>query len=132
MNKTGRCSSMDLITERIKCPRCGSSKAAGLSRYVCGSYYLEGTTLFRQTVECAAEETKHLRKELAETEEELNTVKTLLSDILPLAMSASCRYSDHPEADVSQHCCDWGPIVDRICVSLGRGGEVPGSKEVPS
>lgn len=52
-----------------------------------------------------------------------NDILPLLSDILPLAMGASCMYHDHPEADESVHCCDWGPIVDRICTALGR--EIP-------
>jgi len=63
---------------------------------------------------------KFAEEKLAETEGELATAQTLLSDILPLAMGASCMYHDHPEADIGQHCCDWGPIVDRICKALGR------------
>ena len=61
-----------------------------------------------------------LSEKLDETEKELTTARTLLADILPLAMGASCRYSDHPEADIGQHCCDWSPVVDRICKALGR------------
>jgi hypothetical protein len=68
-------------------------------------------------------------KQLNKTEKELTTARTLLADILPLAMGASCRYSDHPEADIGQHCCDWGPIVDRICTALGR--EIPEGADKP-
>lgn len=47
-------------------------------------------------------------------------MRELLIDILPLAMGASCMYDDHPDADPTVHCCEWGPVVDRICKVLGR------------
>lgn len=57
--------------------------------------------------------------------EKFDRADKLLKDILPLAMGASCAYRDHPEADPTQHCCDWNQFVERICDVLGGGRPTP-------
>lgn len=47
-------------------------------------------------------------------------LRELLADILPLAMGASCAYNGSPEADRTQHCCDWSGVVEDIYDVLGR------------
>jgi hypothetical protein len=40
----------------------------------------------------------------------------LKSEILPLAMGASCKYQQTKEAHPTVHCCDWTRVVDEIQV----------------
>lgn len=54
----------------------------------------------------------------------IERMQNLLEEILPLAMGASCTYNGRPEADRTQHCCDWSGVVEDICDVLGL--EAPG------
>ena len=116
------------------CPKCWSKQrdvciSGGdiVITYECGSSRIKNGHYVMRSNKCEIaylkNQLKYAEEKLAETEGELTVVTALLDDILPLAMGESCFYNGHPEADQSVHCCDWSPIVDRICKALGR--EVP-------
>jgi hypothetical protein len=50
---------------------------------------------------------------------EQDEARELLAEIMPMAMHVSCAYANDPRADDMEHCCDWGPIVDRILKVIG-------------